>query len=277
MITDKESEYIKTHAYLPEHVIGYVAAVSGGEPYLFKDYLCYRKNDTLIFVGYPFKKSFDEKNMKKVLDAAVREFKPGRIALIEPKILLKDICYLERNTDEYYRLDLNNYTISQKVRNMISRAQRELLIDQKNNCSDEHKNLISEFLNSHKVSEETKFIFGKIPEYISSSETAFILDARDKHDRLVAFDVVEFGSIDYAFYMFNVTSRQNYVSGASDLLFYELINTAKEKRFINLGLGINEGVRFFKRKWGGVPFLPYNFLLYEVNQKIALETLFQKL
>jgi hypothetical protein len=29
------------------------------------------------------------------------------------------------------------------------------------------------------------------------------------------------------------------------------------KNEINLGLGVNEGIRRFKEKWGGVPFLTY--------------------
>lgn len=50
----------------------------------------------------------------------------------------------------------------------------------------------------------------------------------------------------------------------SDLLFYEMINLAKEhgKGYINLGLGVNEGIRRFKEKWGGVPFLRYEFCEY---------------
>jgi len=32
---------------------------------------------------------------------------------------------------------------------------------------------------------------------------------------------------------------------------------AEGKNNINLGLGINSGIRRFKEKWGGVPFLPY--------------------
>jgi hypothetical protein len=26
---------------------------------------------------------------------------------------------------------------------------------------------------------------------------------------------------------------------------------------MNLGLGVSDGIRFFKRKWGAEPFLPY--------------------
>ena len=35
---------------------------------------------------------------------------------------------------------------------------------------------------------------------------------------------------------------------------------------MNLGLGINDGVGFFKRKWGAVPFLPYVEVSWEVHR-----------
>lgn len=43
-----------------------------------------------------------------------------------------------------------------------------------------------------------------------------------------------------------------------------MINLVKEHRqsYINLGLGVNEGIRRFKEKWGGVPFLRYEFCEY---------------
>ncbi len=85
-----------------------------------------------------------------------------------------------------------------------------------------------------------------------------ILEARDAAGRLVAFDVVTFGG-EYAFYLFNFRARDCYVPGASDLLLARLIGLAQEagKRYLNLGLGINPGVRGFKEKWGAVPFLPH--------------------
>jgi hypothetical protein len=33
----------------------------------------------------------------------------------------------------------------------------------------------------------------------------------------------------------------------------------KHKEYIHLGLGVNEGIRRFKKKWGGIPFLKYEF------------------
>ncbi|MCJ7774258.1 MAG: hypothetical protein MUP22_14140, partial [Desulfobacterales bacterium] len=70
---------------------------------------------------------------------------------------------------------------------------------------------------------------------------------------------VDLGSTDFAYYLFNFRSKHIHIPGASDLLFWEMILLAQSngKKAINLGLGINDGIRRFKQKWGGKPFLPY--------------------
>jgi hypothetical protein len=122
-------------------------------------------------------------------------------------------------------------------------------------------------------------IFERIGDYLSSSTTTWVFNARNKRNELVAFDVAEFKPRSYSFYMFNFSSDTLYVPGVSDLLLYEVIHQAKKegKKYINLGLGINSGVTFFKEKWGGMAFLPYAFCLYRISKKENLETLFQKL
>jgi hypothetical protein len=139
--------------------------------------------------------------------------------------------------------------------------------------------MIAEFLKTHPLDEATRFIFQRIDTYLSSSKTARIFDARTERGELVAFDVAEFGPMDYALYMFNISSAVRYVPGASDLLLSEVINRAKieRKKYINLGLGINSGVTFFKEKWGGVPFLPYASCFYHPSRKEDLDKLLQKL
>ena len=44
------------------------------------------------------------------------------------------------------------------------------------------------------------------------------------------------------------------------------------KSTLHLGLGVNEGIRRFKKKWGGKPFLKYEFCerRYGVAKKISL-------
>ena len=53
MLSSNEHNRIYQQAYVPEHLPDYVAAISGSEPYLFQDHLCYFHSNHLIFVGYP--------------------------------------------------------------------------------------------------------------------------------------------------------------------------------------------------------------------------------
>lgn len=280
MITTEEEDYIRGHAYLPEHITGYVMAISNVEPSLINNYLCYFDGKKqIVFVGYPFESLFEESLMKEALDAAIERFKPDQIALIAPVISISQGVCSKRESDYYYKLELSNLHIHQKLKNIIKRASRELYIEKGHELSDEHIQLISEFLDSHRVNAETRYIFERIPQYVSSVPSASVFSVRDRARKLVAFDIAEFGAKDYAFYMFNFISRHQPIPGASDLLLYEVIKAAKEegKSAINLGLGINKGVKFFKKKWGGIPFLNYEFCLYQPARMEWLKSLFKKL
>ena len=139
--------------------------------------------------------------------------------------------------------------------------------------------MVEEFVKTHLAAEATRFIFKRIGEYLSSCPTAWLFDAVNGKEDLVGFDVAEFKPRTYAHYMFNFSSETDYIPGASDLLLSEIIEQAKAegKKYINLGLGINAGVTFFKKKWGGESYLPYHFGLYQLKGKENLEILLQQL
>ncbi|MDH5201756.1 MAG: hypothetical protein OEZ31_03570 [Nitrospirota bacterium] len=278
MITPVKKDYITTHAYVPEHLPGYVNTISQTEPYLFRDYLCYYGKGTLIFIGYPLKEPFDESVARETLSSAIKKYDPEYVSLITPVALIpRDSCD-KNNSDHYYKIDLYHFNVNQKLRNMIKRASRELYSEKRQELSNEHTQLILEFLSSHNVDDATRSILERIPQYVSSVETAHVFSARNKAGRLIAFDIVEFGAKNYAFYMFNFVSHQHYVPGASDFLIYEVVRVAQEqgKSSINLGLGIHRGIIFFKRKWGGIPFLPYEFCFYQRSHRNKLKYLFEK-
>jgi hypothetical protein len=279
MIATDQLDTILEHAYIPEQMTSYVMAVSAAEPFLFGDFLVYRKEKLVIFVGYPLREVFQEKSMKKALDEAVRRFNPSWVALTAPSIPTSIHPQTPPSSDQYYRLDLTALSVPQKVRNMINRAERHLKVEKRKTLNESHHELVREFLTVHAVGEQTRFIFERIPDYVSSSTTAWVYDARDEKGELVAFDVAEMGPKHYAFYMFNFTSHNRDVPGASDLLLWEILlqATREGKHYINLGLGINPGVTFFKEKWGGVPFLPYSSCSYEPPNVERLESLLQKL
>jgi hypothetical protein len=279
MIATAQQDYINDHAYIPEHMTHYVTAVSRTEPFLFDDFLAYADKHRLIFVGYPLEETFDERRMGRNLEKAVKRFKPENVALIAPVLPASLRNCAHSPSDHYYRLDLSSISISQKLRNILKRADRELSVKKNTEFHEEHKQMIAEFIKNHPLDEATGFIFNSINEYLTSSPNVRVFDVRNNKDELVGFDVAEFTPKDYAFYMFNFSSDARYVPGASDLLLSEVIQEAKtaEKRFINLGLGINPGITFFKKKWGGVVFLPYAFCLYELSRRQGMDSLLQKL
>ncbi len=279
MIKAGEADLIRNNACVPEHITRYVGAISGGEPHLFGSYLCYTAKGTLVFVGYPLGEPFDEKRMKRALDDATKRSQPEQVAIVAPVVSLNNDAIIERSSDYYYRLDLNAFRITPKTLNIIRRASKEITIEKTDEYCDENVDLVKEFVDSHQVSAGTRFIFEHIGDYVASSDTALVINGRDRNGKLIAFDIADFDAKEYAFYMFNFVSRRRYVPGVSDALLYELIKAAQEKgkRYVNLGLGINKGIVFFKLKWGGVPFLPYEYALYRRAKRNILEAMLQKL
>jgi hypothetical protein len=275
MLTLAEEQRILRHAYVAEHVPGYVSAVSGAEPFLLGDYLCFRVQEFLLVNGYPLETSFDETVLSRTIESAVSRFKPRHVAVIAPKIPEGVAAGRVRERDECYRLDLSRVTRDAKLRNMLRRASRDARVECSHDLREEHLSLIAEFLDTHPVNGEIKYIFGQIPAYVSAVPTARVFSARDGTGALVAFDVTEFGARDYAFYQFNFRSRTHAVPGASDLLLDAVIAAARSegRRALNLGLGINPGVRHFKEKWGGEPFLPYEYCRYAPGPPRLLDLL----
>jgi len=279
MISNTDAQYIFEQAYVPEHLVDYVTAISGAEPFLFEQYLCYTRDEALIFIGYPLGASFNQKQMEASLEAAAKTLKPRIVALVAPTIGLSRVKPIQKSSDSYFRLDLGGFIAPPGVQSMLRRASRELSVEAGKEWGKEHGALITEFLSSHEVSDETERIFTRIPEYMASTTTALLLSARNQKGELIALDVADFGSKDYAFYMFNFASREHYIPGASDLLLHELVTIAQQKgkRFINLGLAINAGITFFKQKWGGVSFLNHEFVLYETSRTGIIESLLNRL
>jgi len=255
MLDREERRLVYEHAYLPEHLPDYVEAVSGAEAHLQGDYLCFLRRRHLLFIGYPLRNISDD--TQTAYDSACERFRPSTVAIVAPEIWLPALTYEAQPEDRYYRLDLPLETIDPELAYMVRRAGRELRVTE-GASGKEHKRLVKDFLSSHELSREQKGIFKGIPRYLKQSKTAHLLEAR-KGDQLLAFNIVDTGSAKYAFYLFNFRSLKENVPGASDLLFQEMVRLAQAegRKALNLGLGIHPGVRRFKEKWGGVPFLTH--------------------
>jgi hypothetical protein len=248
-------------AYIPEQLLHYFTAISQTEPFLLEDCVCYAGERLVNLIAYPLSSSPEDFNPDRVLEKAVERLKPAQVAVISPSsIEVEPLAVLEKESDYYYLLELENLCLGKKLRSGIRSAGRRLEV-REGEFGEEHLALVEEFL-QRGVEERVKELFLRLPDYASLREP-LLLEAR-RHSKLVAFSIFDF-SKRFAFYMFNFISRRNYVPGASDLLLYHAIQRALAggKRLMNLGLGINRGVARFKEKWGARRWLRHEFLVYD--------------
>jgi hypothetical protein len=262
MLTPEEEAHVLSKAYVPEHIVNLMVPISKGEPILKEDHLGFVKDNWLIFVGYPLDGSFSLERCERILKQAVETFRPEYLWFIGPEIpaSLLDACK-ERETDQYYRLDLDQTKLKPSLQRMAEKAFKEITVERSHSISKEHEALIDELLKREKLPPRVRELYRAMPDYVTHSSSACVLNARNKKGKLCAFFIVELGAKNFSTYVLGSHSKKHYVPHASDLLFLEMIKLTREhgKSLINLGLGVNEGIRRFKEKWGGIPFLNYEF------------------
>ena len=275
MLSESDRRFIYERAHLPEHLPDYVSNVTGAEAHLYGGHLLYVKDGTLVLVGYPLEQAFERKKLEDLLELAVKQFHPRTLSLLAPSIPPWRKPSSEVITDAYYRLEIEHLNLSGKLRNMITRASRELTCDHGRELHEEHLQLMREFSKRPDVGDASRRIFAKVSEYVSRVSSSLVWSAKDEQGHLVAFTVAEYGARDYGFYMFNFRAMDRALPGASDLLLREAIREAvhQGKKYMNLGLGINRGVAFFKEKWGATPFLTYAACTYSFSRPLLFRAL----
>ena len=262
MISPEEEEYILARAYVPEHIVNLMVSISKGEPFLAEEFLYFAHDNWLIFVGYPLDKAFSVARCEAVAQQAVDALRPEYLWFIGPEIpdAWSDTC-AERQSDWYYKLDLATTHPKPSLLRQAENAAQEARVEITRKFTRQQTALITEFLKRENLPPMVNELYRAMPDYVASSPSSVLLAAYDKRERLTALFVVELNAREFATYVLGCYSRKQYVAHASDLLFWEMIELAKKegKNYINLGLGVNAGIKRFKEKWGGVPFLAYEF------------------
>jgi len=276
MLSPEEEAYILTKAYVPEHIVALIAGLSGGEPFLIDDYFCCAGGNWVVLIGYPLQRDFTTIGFERVL-AKVREaFRPRVLSLIAPELPPTVAAYCrERESDDYYTLDTRGPVMRSPVKRNLRKAGRQLAVDRSTHMGTDHHELMDEFVKKVNPSDRVKNLFFKMPRYVESHDHAFVLNARDTRERLAAFYVVDLAALEFANYIIGCYSKKNYILGASDLLMAELVKISAEKgkRYIHLGLGVNNGIRRFKEKWGGKPTRKYEMCEWQLKRPSLLETI----
>jgi len=263
--------------------VSLMTLISKGDPFLIEEHLGFVKGNWLILVGYPLDKNYSRERCGRILKQAVETFRPECLSFIGPEIpafLLES--GQERQTDQYYQLDLSQTKLKPSLLRVAHQASEDLIVERGRSMTREHEALISELLKREQLPARVQELYLAMPDYVGRSSTAWTLNAIDKTGKLCAFYVVELGARNFSAYLLGAHSKKHYVPHASDLLFLEMINLTREhgKNTINLGLGVHEGIRRFKEKWGGKPCLKYEFCKcrYGATKKVSLiEALMGKL
>jgi hypothetical protein len=267
MISPEQEEYILNKAYVPEQIVSLMSLISGGEPFLVDDYICFVRDNWLIFVGYPLSDEFEVEKVDRSLNSAIGRFQPEYARAIAPEMprSILQQCQ-ERESDEYYRFEVGKVEVRRSLMRSVEKTSKELSVARGKDISEEHRKMISDFLGRARLSHRVRALYLSMGEYVSSSKTSIVLNARDKEQNLSAFYIVDLAAKEFTTYVVGCYSRENYVPHASDLLFHEMLSLSEEygKNYIHLGLGVNEGIRRFKKKWGGTPFLRYEYCEYRM-------------
>jgi len=260
MLSPEQEKYILRHAYIPEHVVSLMVGLSGGEPFYENGYVYFVKKDVLIFIGYRLPEIFLPDDCGPFMRQIIKKFCPETTWFIAPEIppSLKDEVQ-ERERDFYYILKVASASFRQRLLRETEKAARQLVVIKSREFSAEHILLTKEYIGQENLPGKIKELFNRLPEYIKYSSSSLILSAWDEQGKLCAYYILELAGERFITYVLGGYSKKNYVPHASDLLFFEMYKLAKEmqKEYIHLGLGVNEGIRRFKIKWGGVPYLQY--------------------
>jgi hypothetical protein len=265
MISTDDERYILAQAYVPEHIVGLMTGISRGEPFLIDGYVGFSKDNWVILVGYPLAGGFDHEDFGRIIAGTITSFRPEHLWFIAPEVpaSVAQLCQA-RESDDYYTLALQHFAPTANLRRIVNRASGELKVERGGMIGRDHEELISEFLQREKPGPRIERLFLSMAEYVAESKTSAVLTAWDRAGRAAAFYVVELAAAHFATYVVGCHSKLHYTIGASDLLFADMVALARKhgKSYIHLGLGVNDGIRRFKEKWGGMPRLRYEFCEY---------------
>jgi hypothetical protein len=213
----------------------------------------------VVLIGYPLHDPLDRQAMAAAVGQALQMPGLERITVIGPDRPPQAPPAAESAEDSYYALSLPPPAPAPKLKNLLRRAAREVRLDQGRDFEKDHAALVQQYLDQRQLATGTRQIFERLANYIEASDGSLIVSARRPDGRLAAFAVGEFAALSTAFFMFCFRDAHFAPPGGADLALCGLLQEARQRghRRMNLGLGVSESIRFFKRKWGAAPFLPY--------------------
>ncbi len=276
-----QTAHILAAAVVPEHSVHFMCAVSGGSAFIENGYACYAADDWLTLIGYPLHSTgglatpaFTQESFLAAKNAALQRTGATQCFAIAPEIPSQLTSTLEEE-DSFYTLDAFT-ALPTKLRRVVRKAQEALRLDITQEFSPAHRRLWTEFLaraahpSNPPMAPMVRKLFLAAPEVLQTPHTdLYFLNAWDAQNNLAATLLVDFAPHNFCAYILGAHSRTHYTPHAADALFALMLETAqqKHKKYIHLGLGVNEGITRFKRKWGAKPTLPFKRFAWQEEPK----------
>lgn len=255
-----DPESLAPLAAIPEHSLPLMRAFSGGEPIFRDNYLFFKKDNSLMAIGYPLRGDFASEAFENAIESLATEFDIAEIHAIAPAFS-ETLSSKVIESDRFYVLSASA-PIPKKLLNAVKKAASRLRIQETNRFTPAHRKLWREFLGRRLSSmpDRVRELYAATPQALLFPDGSLrLLDAYDAEGNLTASLLLDHAPANFSSYILGAHSDAHYIPHAMDALFAAMLANAQKsgKRFIHLGLGVNSGILRFKRKWGAVPSLPY--------------------
>lgn len=250
-------EYTALNALVPDQLPRYVEAVSGVKPRILNGFPLYLDEGHGVLAAF----GGEEEAASTAVELALDQQGLKELTVLATHVPPQAPADAIVARDNHWILDLPAAP-NQKIRNLLKRAARETRVEQtagKSAFTEKHR-ILCELFGARKkesLEESSLFIFTKIDAYLQAAANARLFSAW-RGEELAGFAVADFTSLEYPFYMF-AFRRETAPPGTADLLLASIIAEAEASGYerLHLGLGINPGVEFFKKKWGGHILFPH--------------------
>ncbi len=259
-------------AYVPEHSVGFMRCMSSGEVFLIQDHLFVAGEDWLLAIGYPLDEDYNPARFEQALQKAIKQARPENCWAVCPE-LPSSLAAHVLEQDLYYILDPWTKPGS-RLLNLAGKAEKSLQVDKGRVFTAEHHNLWTEFTSSRELPSRVRNMFLRTKHVLAANADLVLLNAWDSQDNLAASLLLDTAPRRFLSYMIGAHSRTHYTPYATDLLFREMLKLARQqgKEFIHLGLGVNPGIRRFKRKWLGCPGWSYELAAWQERPAATVQT-----
>ncbi len=273
MNTSQALQYINAQAITPDQLLGYVSAVSGAQSELMDDYVIHKQGENTILIGYSLQNPHNTDSLNSCIEKLISKPDATNISVLAPmRPSIAPEHAISTEQDAYWILPLPAPKLTVKVRNMLARSSREIYITKTNGSgawTGEHQEMMLAYIRNKGMEAALCSILQRLGTYLITTPQVELFSAYAKDsNELLACSLGDFSSFSTAFYMF--AFRQEHASpGVADAVFFELLNEAQNRGHsqCNLGLGINDGIRFFKKKWGALPTLPFVQTTWQIKSQ----------